>query len=552
MAPSTPILVRDLATLQSREWDLVVVGGGINGTGVARDAARRGLKVALVEKEDFGYGTTGRSTRLIHGGLRYLAMYDFGLVRESLRERERLFRAAPHLVKPLPFLVPIYKGQKPGSFMLRMGLMLYDWLSYDRSVPGRRWLSADQAVDLEPALRREGLTGAAMYYDGQIALVERLVLENALDASAHGACLANHVKVTEFLRDGARVTGVRAVDSRTGDTMDIRGKLVINASGPWLGSLEPDRKQDRSRMTKGIHLVIPKVTRHGILYFNQKDGRVFFAIPFQGQELVGTTDTDYRGSPDEVRAEDDDIAYLQRVGEDVLPGAPLADVAFTWAGIRNLVKVEGVSESAVSRKHLILDHEVVDGIPGLLSIVGGKITPYRSVCEETVYAAIRKLGMDLPPSTRESILPGGTPDYLTYVQNHVERDTVELGLPNATIRHLANVYGARHEDVLAYVRKDASLGKPFCHHDPTLKAEILHAMDNEMAVTLNDVVFRRTTLGMAACAATHVVDDVLEVMATHGGWDDARRSEERKAYEVELGMRRTPQQAPTPARGSGA
>ncbi len=459
-------------------------------------------------------------------------MFDFGLVRESLRERERLVHAAPHLVKPLPFIVPIYKGQDPGKLKLHLGLWLYDILAYDRTMPGRKWMSAADALALEPGLRKEGLTGAVMYYDGQISFVERLVIENALDAAHHGAVLANHVRVTSFTGDPENVTGARAVDTLTGRGLEIRAHVVVNASGPWLDTF-PGADRSQSRMTKGIHLVIPQATRHGVLYFNQKDGRVFFAIPWNGLELVGTTDTDYAGDADAVRADADDMAYLKDVNRFVLPGAASDDVFYTWAGIRNLVGVKGVSESAVSRKHLLLDHKKLDGRAGLLSLVGGKITPYRAVCEEVVDAVLKRLGEKRPHSTRGATLPGAP------VEMSVDGD-VPAHIDEAAMTALIETYGSRHVDILARVRADSDLGKTFCAHAPTLRAEVAHAVESEMALTVADVVMRRTRLGLASCTGAHVAEDVAALMAPMFGWSKERVAGEVAAVHAELAKRSPP------------
>lgn len=318
-------LSRPFADLASKTFDVLVVGGGINGAGVARDAARRGLSVALVEREDFGYGTTGRSTRLVHGGLRYLALYDFGLVHESLRERERLLANAPHLVQPIRFLIPFYKGQATPPWKLKLGLWLYDALAGSRSVQAHESFSRDEVLEVEPGLQPEGLRGGAAYSDGQVAFVERLCVENILDAVAHGATVVNHAGLDRLVMEDGRVVGARVRDMLSGEEVEVRARRVVNTTGPWVDRV-PGVGGVRTRMTKGIHLVTPRDTNHAILLFSPDDDRVFFSIPWMGQQLVGTTDTDYAAEPADVRADADDVTYLQRGIRIALPDAPVETI----------------------------------------------------------------------------------------------------------------------------------------------------------------------------------------------------------------------------------
>ncbi|HVL47966.1 MAG TPA: glycerol-3-phosphate dehydrogenase [Candidatus Thermoplasmatota archaeon] len=527
-------LARRPQDLAGREFDLVVIGGGINGTGVARDAARRGLKVALLEKEDFGYGTTGRSTRLIHGGLRYLAMLDFGLVRESLREREMLLRNAPHLVEPLAFLVPLYKGISPGKTKLKAGLTLYDALSYDKRMPAHRFLSKDETLAEEPSLNPEGLDGALLYYDAQVPLVERLCLENALDAAAHGAVVVNHLLVLDFVREGTSIAGVRVKDRLSGREDVVRAKTVVNATGPWLNVLDVHVEDKRLRMTKGIHIVVPPVVRHAVVLFAE-DGRLFFAIPWLGRTLVGTTDTDYAGDLDKVAATREEVDYLVESARRIIPGADVSGVQFTWAGVRSLLNVEGVKEGAVTRKHFVIDH-AKEGVHGLFSIVGGKITPYRGVAEEVVDKVAKALKVRAACDTGKAPLPGALdPDgQAAWV---AEAAAKRPGFPVASLEHLARVYGRRAGAVLALADQDPTLSSTVCAHSPTLKAEAVFAARHEAAHTLADVILRRTLLGHAPCEGRHVAPDVAALIAPVLGWDDARLSEEVAAFEAAVDLR---------------
>ena len=537
MAP----LPRLASRLAGHTFDLLVLGGGINGTGVARDAARRGLSVALVEKEDFGYGTTGRSTRLIHGGLRYLAMGDVGLVRESLRERELLLRNAPHLVRPLTFLIPFYKGQKTPPWMLKVGLRMYDALAMSAYIPGHRTYDREQLLAIEPGLRAEGLRGGASYGDGQVELVERLCVENALDAADHGATLLNHARVERLAREGDLVLAT-VRELLGGEAFEVRARRVVNTTGPWLDRVAglPPLK---SRMTKGAHLVTPQATRHAILLFSPDDDRVFFSIPWMGHQLVGTTDTDFASDPDEVHADADDIRYLQRGIRQALPDADVETIHYTWAGIRNLVPEEGKTESQLSRKHQVLDH-ADQGLPGIVSLVGGKITPFRAVCEELVDRVARDLGAG-PGDTDRAPLPGAPAD-LDALVKQLETRAGGLYLPPGVARALATTYGTRGHDVLDRIQRDPREALILCPHAPMTLAEVRFSVETEMARTAADVLLRRTRCGWEPCEGTDALPEVLNTLDEMLGRDAKARAADEAAFRLELERRH--RWDPTPAR----
>lgn len=528
MAP----LPRLASRLAGQTFDLLVLGGGINGTGVARDAARRGLSVALVEKEDFGYGTTGRSTRLVHGGLRYLAMGDVSLVRESLHERELLLRNAPHLVRPLTFLIPFYKGQKTPPWMLKVGLRMYDGLAMSSHIPGHRTYDREQILALEPGLQREGLRGGASYGDGQVELVERLCVENALDAARHGAVLLNHARVDDLRREDDFVAAT-VTDRLTGAAFTMRARRVVNTTGPWLDRV-PGLPALKSRMTKGVHLVTPPATRHAILLFSPDDDRVFFSIPWMGHQLVGTTDTDFTSDPDEVHATGDDVRYLQRGIRQALPDADVETIHYTWAGVRNLVPEEGKSESQVSRKHQVIDH-ADHGFPGIVSLVGGKITPFRAVCEELVDLVARDLGAGRS-DTEHARLPGA-PDDLDALVRELEERAGTLRLPPGVARALATTYGTRGREVLDRVEAMPEEGRVLCPHAPMLLAEARFAVETEMARTAADVLLRRTRCGWEECEGKDALPDVLDVLDAMLGRDAKARAADEAAFRLELERR---------------
>jgi len=382
-----------LREIERQRFDLVIIGGGIIGCGIARDAALRGLGVALVEQRDFGSGTTANSTRIVHGGLRYLEMLDFRLVRLDLRERETLLRIAPHLVAPLEFAIPFLAGAPLSRIKIRAGLALYDALSYDKSLPSHRMLNAAGARALDRALDRDDVRGAATYFDARVDLPERLALENALDAERHGAAILNYCEATSTLMQDGVAAGIRVRDAIAGQDGEIRGRVVVNATGAWLA--------DGIRTTKGVHIVCPPVTDRALVIFSAVDRRLMFAIPRAGQTWIGTTDTDYDGDPAAARATRADVDYLLASVRHVFPQLGIDDVLYTTAGVRALV-MQGGSASSVSRMH-----KVVEDAPerGVVSVLGGKITGYRAIAEDVTEVVCRRLGCRAPCTTAYTQLP---------------------------------------------------------------------------------------------------------------------------------------------------
>ena len=524
-------------------YDLVIVGGGIIGLGAARDAALRGLRVALVEKEDYGWGTSNRATRLAHGGLRYLELYDFGLVRADLRERERLLRNAPHLVQPLPFLLPSYDASPFDRLKLRAGMVLYDVLSYDKSLPNHRHLNARETLVLEPGLRRAGLQGAFLYYDGQITFTERLNVENAIAAQEAGAALYNHTRAVALLRQGDAVCGVVAEDTLTGARLELRARLVLNAAGPWLDEIGAmsGRHGTLSRRTKGVHLVLPRVGNHAVVLFAKRDGRLFFVVPWNGYSLVGTTDTDYTGDLDRIVTTPEDAHYLLDEVRQAYPNAPWDPIWFTWAGVRSLMHIEGIPESDVTRKHLLYDHMSRDGIPGLLSIIGGKLTAYRWVAEDAIDAVCTLLRVEARSITADLPLPGGMLSNLPrYVAVNGEGQARRLRIDQRLIEHLIHTYGSRYAHVLAIVEGDRSLLAPVSPQHPDILAQVVYAVQAEGARTLSDVLLRRLTVGMSATRGREGAEAVAALLARLLSWDTDRVRRELEALDEQLALSAAP------------
>ncbi|MFT3692233.1 MAG: glycerol-3-phosphate dehydrogenase [Kofleriaceae bacterium] len=521
------------------DFDLVVIGGGITGAGIARDASLRGLRVALFEKGDYGSGTSSKSSKLIHGGLRYLEHGEIRMVFESVSERSVQLRVAPHLVRPLPFLIPIYKGVRPGFEIMNVGLWIYDSLALFR-VPRvhKAFRGVKAALALEPQLRPENLKGAFEYYDCATDDA-RLVLENALDAQTMGAQCHTYTEVTRFLRDGKRITGVHVRDRLNGKEWDVTAKAVILAAGAWtdemIARFEPEGKKVRPllRRTKGVHIVLPRERlplARAITLISPVDGRVMFALPWRDRSVLGTTDTDYDGTADDVAADASDVKYLCDSGNGYFPGANLTpdDVIATWAGLRPLIAPPqnedgGVDESAVSR-----EHEVFTRPDGLVIIAGGKLTTYRRMARETVGKTLKLLEeigdplVEKKESTKHRPLPGAvgleTSDLegIAAIGRALMKD---YGLDVDQATHLCGVYGARAHELGKMIALDRSLGAKLDSELPFLWAEITFAARHDLARTVEDVLARRVPLLLTSRdQGLGVCERVAQILAAEHGW----------------------------------
>ena len=508
-------------------YDLIVVGAGVNGAGIARDATLRGLRTLLLDKADVGGGTTSWSTRLIHGGLRYLEHGEIGLVRESLRERERLLRIASHLVEPLPLLIPIYAGDRRGPLLVRAGMVAYDALSFDKSLPRHRMLARDEALDRAPGVQPRGRRGAALYYDGQITFAERLAVENAVDARDHGSDLRLYSKVEKILLSEDRVLGVAAVDTLTGSSFEARAPIVVNAAGAWVDAVLQGNGGATMRLmggTKGSHLVVapfPGAPADALYVEAARDGRPFFIVPWNGQYLIGTTDERYEGDLDRIVASEDEIAYLLDETNRVVPSARLErpDVLWTYAGVRPLPHQPSAVAGAITRRHVIHDHSLRGGPHGLLSIVGGKLTTFRELAEQTVDKIGEVSGKRLPRSTTSATpLPGARHDGTFPVVG-------TLGPRSAD--HLRRVYGAAAGAVVARAISPDLL-EPFDPLSGAIGAEIPYAFEREGARTLADALLRRTMVGLGPEVGVGADRAAANIARRTLGW-----SEERAAREVE-------------------
>ena len=518
------------------DYDLIIIGGGINGAGIARDAALRGLKTCLVEQDDLCSATTRWSSRLIHGGLRYLEYGELGLVHESLRERELLFQHAPHLVRPLPLLIPVYSHSRRGLSTVGFGLWLYDQLSRGRSVPGFERMTAVQAARRVPGLDTTGLDGAALYWDGQVPWVERLVVENALSAHEAGATILLRHRASLLVADG-RIRGVEVEAAQGGARRQLRAPVVVNAAGPWvdrvLGTL-PRRPARLMGPTRGTHVVVPRlagVPELGLYLEARSDGRPFFVLPWNGMTLIGTTDIRDDGDPGAVRAGPDEVDYLLRETAQLLPRAGLGPGSelYHYAGLRPLPRQGRRFTGSITRRHQVRHHAPLAS--GLYSVIGGKITTYRSLAEEAVDRVMRRLHRAGGSATAGQPLPGAG-----------EADAVRARLadwpaiPPASRQHLWSVYGARALQVAALTADDGALAKPLCTGSAAIGAEVVHALRAEFAVHISDVLFRRCMAGLAPDLGAAALEPALEVAARHLGWDAARKAAERARYGEEQAL----------------
>lgn len=532
MAP-TPGLngqAKDVRALEE-SYDVAIVGGGIVGTGIARDASLRGLKVLLLEQEDFGYGTTARSSRLVHGGLRYLAHCDFGLVRQDMKERELLLRKAPHLVRPISFLIPVYDSGVFRRLYLRAGLMLYDLLAFGSSLPHNAWMPRNDVLEMEPGLECRELRGAFRYADAQVDMPERLCIENVLDAVAHGARAFNYMRVAKLVRNGNVVAGVEVDDLVGGDRYTVKARVVVNAAGPWAAAVAGDQASLKMlRLSQGSHIVTESLSRNAVVTFSQRDGRLLFIIPWLGQSLVGTTDIEYHGDPAAVRPTLAEVSYLLESAEKLCSaGGSSHPIHYALAGLRALASKGGTSTSNVSRTHKIIVHERQGGPSGLLSVFGGKLTGYRHIAQQVTDEVCALLGHTAHCRTAEEPLPGAR-DWKRPTSDEVERVARRHGLMQKTVVHLHDLYGSKADDVLALIEQDSGAAKPLYSGSEEVIAQVRYAVIHEGARRVADVLLRRCTSGLLSGQGRAGAPIVAGEMGRLLGWGQDRVDEEVCAY----------------------
>lgn len=509
-------------------FDLIVIGAGINGAGVARDAAMRGLNVCVLDKADVAAGTSSASTRLIHGGLRYLEHWEFGLVRESLRERETLLKIASHLVKPIPILIPIYENARRGPLQLRAGMILYDLLSTKKALPRHRILSREETLKQAPGLNPDRLTGSAVYYDAQVEFAERLVLENLIDARARGSEIVTYARVTRLFNESGKVTGVEFVSN--GERRSVLGKFVVNAAGPWVDELlQTTSNTDRLiGGTKGSHLVMgPFAGAPSMAIYAEatSDGRPFFIIPWNGNYLIGTTDIHFSGDPDQARCSDAEVDYLLMESNRVLPDANLTrdDILLTYSGVRPLPFTNQTDEQRITRRHFIRQHPELENV---CSLVGGKLTTYRQLAEECVDLVFGKLSQPRPHcSTADITLPGA--ESFDSFANEFRSDR---RFSREVRERLLRVYGSRTKQLLEVCERDGALLQPLSNASHVLGGEIVFGFEQEMATTLTDCLVRRTMCSFNSNLAIGEAEEAAAVAQRFLGWSAERARQEVENY----------------------
>jgi len=547
---------RDLKQLSDHVHGLLIIGGGIYGATAAWEAASRGLSVALVEKGDFGGATSMNSLKTVHGGLRYLQQLDFKRMRESISERSTLLRIAPHLVHPLPFLLPTYGHMKKGREALFAALRIADLVGFDRNReldpshrlrPGRT-ISRSETMKMIPGIKTEGLTGGAIWYDALMFSSDRLLLSFLLAASEKGAAAANYVEARDFIIERGTVKGVTAKDLLTGNEFDVRAKVTLNMSGPWLDKVigQTGRGTGGHRVypSKAMNIVVRKLFEDHAVGLPSSHtytvggrsvrtgSRYLFTIPWRNHTLIGTTHLHYDGDPDDFAVTGDDIAqFLDEVnGSHSSLGLEMEDVLFAYGGLLPMTPDSAEKDRVDLVKHYrIHDHEVEDGLEGLVSVLGVKYTTARDVSEKTVDYVFRKLGFS---PTRS--VSAGRPVYGGDIENFDEFVTESMKskpgeISGEAFDHLLHVHGSRYADLLGYLKEDPSLAGAVAPSKPVTKLQVVHGVREEMALKLADVVMRRTELGSTGSPGDEALETCARLMGRELGWSETRTAAELDA-----------------------
>ncbi len=512
------------------DYDLAVIGAGVNGAGIARDAALRGLRVVILDQGDVCSGTSAWSSRLIHGGLRYLEYGEIPLVYESLHERRTLRRIAAHLVKPVRITIPIYQHARRGAWLVRLGMLAYDLLSLGKEMPGHDMLSSKELLDQAPGLNPDGLDAGARYCDAQVRYAERLVLENLLAAAAAGADIRTWHRVTGITVENGTATSVEWQDTIDGRRGSVAASAVINAGGPWVDEVLDTAGMSGEQLiggTKGSHIIVGPFNGapDDVFYVEaEADGRPFFIIPWNAQYLIGTTDIRYDEPLDEVRASNAEIDYLLAETNRVFPAAELdrSHIHYAYAGVRPLPQRQKGPESAITRKHIIKRNTKIAN--NLVSIIGGKLTTYRSLAEQAVDEVGKLLRRKLPPCrTADTPLPGGWG-----LDDAASSLRIAADINDACSERLLAVYGRRAESLAAHAESTCGFGT-LDDSATVLAAEVSFAIREEFARTLTDIVYRRLMIGLDADQGRPMYERIAELAAEESGWPRERRNEELQA-----------------------
>lgn len=514
--------------------DVVVIGAGINGLAIGREAAAQGLRVVMIDADDIAARTSAIATRLIHGGLKYLERFEIPLVFESIRERNILLRTAPHLVKPYPMLIPFAKSASRPGWLLSCGLILHDVLSIGKRLPLNRIVFRRRLEREWPSVAAGGVRWGGLFQDAHVPVTERFAIELAIDAARHGAAVLTHTPVTSLLRDAGRVAGVRYRDRETGTERDLRAEVVVNAAGPWVDdvlSLAGDHPR-RIGPTKGSHLVVapfPGAPDTCIFFESPQDNRPMFVLPWCGMYMIGTTDLPYDGTLDEIVIDEEEVAYLLHAANDLIPEAGLTpdDVLWSYSGVRPLPYVADLTDpSSVSRDSEIVLHDGEER--GLVTIIGGKYTTHRALGEQVVRRVSRMLGRRSQKSpTRGTPLPGAPAGDLASARAAFVRTA---RLPSAIAQRLFDVYGTLAEDVAVIALADDALLEIIDDESGAIAAEVLYAVRAEGAVTLEDILLRRTTIALGSDVGLTCAPRAAAVLVAEGLWDRSRAEQEINDY----------------------
>ncbi len=524
-----------LKALATEKFDVLVLGGGITGVGAALDAASRGLRVALVEAHDLASGTSSRSSKLIHGGLRYLEQYDFRLVREALQEREALVTSlAPHLVKPVAFLYPLHEKLKDRTYV-GAGLALYDVLrGFQRALPWHKHLSQKNVAQVAPSLRQDIVTGAIKYFDAQVDDA-RYTMMVARTAARHGAVIATGVSCESLIKEGKRVVGAVVRNMETGELIHVSAGVTVMCAGVWSDELHEKfglKAGYEVRMSKGAHIVLPGSTiKSDVGIILKTPVSVLFVIPWEDKWIVGTTDTEYNGDRNEPLANRDDIDYILAQANRVLePQLKAEDIIGVYAGLRPLVS----RKADASTTKLSREHTVDRPAPGFVSIAGGKYTTYRVMAEDVLDLACKELKKEIRESATDRLPIVGADGYNALVQQ-ISLISAETRLTEATVTHLLNRYGSLISEILELISKDSSLSTPLSSDLPYLRAEIHYAVSHEGARSVEDVVARRTRMAFEAKEnGSALLEEIAEIIAPLLDWSKKERAESVHQYQVIL------------------
>ena len=536
---------QNIAKLQRESFDILVVGGGITGAGIARDAALRGYKTALIEKADFCSGTSSKSSKLVHGGFRYLDNLEFGLVHESLMERKTLMEIAPHLVHPIQCLLPLHQHNAKPPWMIHIGLFLYDFLSFTKRIGYHQMLSKNEIQRLEPLLRHDDLKKIALYYDCQ-ADDFRLVMANLQSAAQDGAVVANYVKAVDILKENGQIVGIKAMNEISSESFPIQSHVLANATGPWCDYLRQALLKDSHhhvRTTKGIHLVIHRKDlpiNHTILGQAVQDGRYIFAVPWRQFVFLGTTDTDYDGDPDHIATERNDVDYLVEAFNHYFPDANLNDdkIISTFAGLRPLAFEEGKTASSVTR-----EYEIFEQPKNFFNIIGGKLTTYRTMAKEMVNRMAKKLdkSFDIFPinpkclTDKMPLYGGNISDYAAFFNEWKSTLTNRLHLDEKIATHLIESYGSRLPDVLEYIEKTVNGKERFLPGLPYIWGQLDYALEHEMTLALDDFLIRRTHLfSLDRKQALDIHEEVASQLSKKLGWTEEEKKVQIERYKSKI------------------